>query len=211
MNIRLVIMGRQVCPDCFPPCNLPTEAQNVCMSGPGEFKTCPFCRQQIRQEAVKCRYCGEWLEDEKHSVPSRASKGNVLEPPASAAQQSASPSGFNIWPIVRDVTIIWVLTSLGGMVAGVAGPRQNTETVWTTTGVVLSNVLFGIVGFCISGCLAKGNRWKHLGCVAFFVWLTSIVNVFLGFPFEQWLSGVYLPFLLMGVGGGLSYLFKRRT
>lgn len=160
---------------------------------------------------MKCRFCGEWLEDEKHSVPSRTAEEHVSEPLASAVQQSATPSGFNIWPIVRDVTIIWVLCFLGGMVAGVAGPRQNTETVWTSTGVVFADVLFGIVGFCISGCLAKGNRWKHLGYVAFFVWLTSIVNVFLGFPFEQRLSGVYFPFLLMGVGGGLSYLFKRRT
>lgn len=144
-------------------------------------------------------------------MPSRASKENESEPRTSAAHQAASPFGFNIWPIVRDVTIIWVLTLLGGMVVGAAGSRQNTETVWTTTGVALSNVLFGIVGFCISGCLAKGNRWKHLGYVALFVWLTSIVNVFLGLPFEQWLSAVYVPFLLMGVGGGLSYLFNRRT
>ena len=181
------------------------------MSGPGEFKTCPFCRQQIRQEAVKCRFCGEWLEDEKHSVPSRTSEGHVSEPLASAAQQSATPSGFNIWPIVRDVTIIWVLSFLGGMVAGVAGPRQNTETVWTSTGVVFADVLFGIVGFCISGCLAKGNRWKHLGYVAFFVLLTSIVNVFLRLAFELWLLSVFGIFAWMGVGGGLSYLFKRRT
>ena len=26
------------------------------------FKLCPLCREQIRQEAVKCRFCGEWLE-----------------------------------------------------------------------------------------------------------------------------------------------------
>src|SRR5438128_5655854 len=26
------------------------------------FKVCPFCKEQIRQEAVKCRFCGEWLK-----------------------------------------------------------------------------------------------------------------------------------------------------
>jgi hypothetical protein len=211
-------------PSLFPACNPATGTQGDCMSKPDEFKTCPFCQQQIRQEAVKCRFCGEWLEREalpdsqsvrhtSHVVADGAAHEKSMsshQPPESppivpvVVRQQASTSDFRIGPILRDVAIIWVLTGLGGFVAGfAAGPSLRPVAA------AVSNLLFGTVGFVISGCLATGNRWKHLAYVALLTWFTSLINVLFGLPLEQWFLGVFVFPFLMAIGGGLSFLITR--
>jgi hypothetical protein len=80
-------------------------------------------------------------------------------------------------------------------------------------GTGVSCLLSGAVGFTISGCLAVGNRWEHLVKVAGLTMLAyfALAQVFLlDSSWQRYVKSVLAAFLMMGLGGALSYLFKRR-
>ena len=109
--------------------------------------------------------------------------------------------------LIRDVAIIALFTLVGGgfMVSIWGGQKDQTRIVFA-----VSNILFGIIGFTISGCLAKVDRFKHLFIVAISLWILTLFNVLIsGAPFISWFLGIIPILIMMGVGGALSFLFVR--
>ncbi len=129
-------------------------------------------------------------------------------------QQITSPSApsfavtasVNIGAVIRDVGIIWLLTAAAGFIVGVATSPDEEATA----AVAFGNIIFGTIGFVISGSRVHGDRWKHLFAVAIALWLSGIINIFLlGMGFGYWIVSLFLILLMMATGGGISYVFNR--
>jgi len=115
---------------------------------------------------------------------------------------------FNFIIIARDVSIVFALVVASSFAAAQILQAMDEEVTPLVIG--LSNIFWGTVGFTISGCLARVQRFKHLFMVALGLWLLSSVNVVMGLThLPVWAVGFLLILVMMGMGGGLSYLFVK--
>ena len=55
-------------------------------------KKCPFCAEVIQSEAIKCKYCGEWIEKKEGPTLDKkdASTGNISTPTGSSSSQQST-------------------------------------------------------------------------------------------------------------------------
>lgn len=107
--------------------------------------------------------------------------------------------------VARDVAIVFGLTFLGGAVIGLSGVEHGARY---RLALGVANVIFSVVGFTISGAIAKTDRFEHLFQVAIGVWLLGLLNVLItSTTLIHWLLSFLIIMVAMGLGGLISFLF----
>jgi len=123
--------------------------------------------------------------------------------------------------VARDALIIFLALKVSDALAltvlnagGIAS--EPAHLLRARIALVASKILFGIVGFCVSGYLSPRRRWVHLVRVTACVWLLDLAlqlpaaNITgHGFLIRAWVfQGVYL-LVAMGTGGAISFAWRR--
>jgi hypothetical protein len=130
-------------------------------------KLCPFCAEEVKSAAIKCKHCGEMLDSGSASKPVKAPSITDAAPPGRVLLDE------------DDITVTENTITFGGVVYQISTlSTVKVRNIGPGCGVLLAGVILTL--FSLLSVLSLGAEESDvrlfwflvlLGCVAGFIWL----------------------------------------